>query len=96
MSGGSSGGGGGGGGGKKNKTQPAVPAAPGNMMLNTPAFMPGNQGALASQLSMGFGGTPESFMQSPLMNLFQPMNIPNYPGGAPLIPAPVDTKKKKK
>jgi hypothetical protein len=47
-------------------------------------------------LSMGFGGTPESFMQSPLMNLFQPMNIPNYPGGAPLIPAPVDTKKKKK
>jgi hypothetical protein len=94
MSGGSSDGGGGGGGGKKNKTEPAVPAAPANMSI--PAFMPGNQSALASQLGMGFGGTPESFMQSPLMSLFQPMSIPNYAAGAPLIPTPVDTKKKKK
>jgi hypothetical protein len=93
MSGGSSDGGGGGG-GKKTKTEPAAPTLPPNMSI--PAFMPGNQSALASQLGMGFGGTPESYMQSPLMSLFQPMSIPNYAAGAPLIPAPVDTKKKKK
>ena len=54
-----------------------------------PPFMPGNQSALAQQLAMGFGGTPESFLQSPLMNLFQPMDVsPKY--------TPPATEKKKR
>jgi hypothetical protein len=66
---------------------PATPAEPGNMTIQ-PFMTPDMQGLLASQLAMGFGGQPSQYT-SPL---FQPMTIPNYAAGAPLVPGTTTAK----
>ena len=65
------------GGGSKNKatTTPAAPAAPAVAMQNFPAFMPGQQGLLAEQMSAGFGA-PVSENMGLLSNLYKPVNMP--------------------
>lgn len=66
------------GGGNKNKaatTTTATPAAPAVQMQNFPAFMPGQQGLLAEQMSAGFGA-PVSENMGLLSNLYKPVNMP--------------------
>lgn len=66
-----------GGGSNKNKTAttPAAPAAPAVQMQNFPAFMPGQQGLLAEQMSAGFGA-PVSENMGLLSNLYKPVQMP--------------------
>ena len=66
------------GGGNKTKattTTPAAPAAPAVQMQSFPAFMPGQQGLLAEQMSAGFGA-PVSENMGLLSNLYKPVNMP--------------------
>jgi hypothetical protein len=62
-------------------------ATPANLAI--PPFMGNNQALIAQQLAMGFGGLPSQYT-SPL---FQPMTIPNYAAGAPLVPGTTPDKK---
>jgi hypothetical protein len=78
--GGGGGGGGSGGGGDifQGKTLDYLPTRPqyGNMpqMQNFPAFMPGQQEAIAQQLSQGFGAPQQSYMEQ--MNaLYKPVGM---------------------
>ena len=66
------------GGGNKNKTATATtatPAATPIAMQNFPAFMPGQQGLLAEQMSAGFGA-PVSENMGLLSSLYKPVNMP--------------------
>ena len=44
-------------------------------MLNMPAYMPGQQEALAQQLAAGFGGTPASY-QTGILSMNKPVSVP--------------------
>lgn len=65
------------GGSKKPATTatPATPAATPVQMQNYPAFMPGQQGLLAEQMSAGYGA-PVSENMGLLANLYKPVNMP--------------------
>ena len=65
------------GGGNKDKkaATTATPAATPVAMQNFPAFMPGQQGLLAEQMSAGFGA-PVSENMGLLSNLYKPVNMP--------------------
>lgn len=65
----------GGGSKKQTATTPATPAAPAVQMQNFPAFMPGQQGLLAEQMSAGFGA-PVSENMGLLSNLYKPVQMP--------------------
>lgn len=65
----------GGGSKKQTATTPAAPAAPAVQMQNFPAFMPGQQGLLAEQMSAGFGA-PVSENMGLLSNLYKPVQMP--------------------
>lgn len=53
----------------------ATPAATPIQMQNYPAFMPGQQGLLAEQMSAGYGA-PVSENMGLLSNLYKPVNMP--------------------
>ena len=65
------------GGGSKDKkaATTATPAATPVAMQNFPAFMPGQQGLLAEQMSAGFGA-PVSENMGLLSNLYKPVQMP--------------------
>lgn len=79
-------------GGGSRQTMPASPttasAATPVPMRTIQPFMPGFDQTLASQLAMGFGGTPQDYL-SQFASIYQPMNVPTQP----VIMAP-ETKKK--
>lgn len=80
------------GGGSSNKKadKKAEPVVPGTSPLMTqPAFMPGNQNALAEQLAAGSYGSMPDIMQM-LTQTFTPMQVlDTRPPPAPTTPAPV-------
>ena len=63
------------GGNDTKKPTTITPAATPVAMQNFPAFMPGQQGLLAEQMSAGFGA-PVSENMGLLSNLYKPVNMP--------------------
>lgn len=74
-------------GGKKDETGNSAAASPSANVqsMTVPAYFPGQQGLLASQMNAGFGGAPGTGildMASYLAGLYQPMVVPMIQSGA--------------
>lgn len=86
----------GGNGGQNAKGEPApggkFPGGPGGSTWTMQGGMPGQLGAISNQMSMGFGGSPSSYMNE-MNSMYRPMQMPQYSapgsGGFPPDTSPI-------